>query len=38
MSMRLLSNGLGWKYEEIEVLLSQVRKELKDPNIHAQMS
>jgi hypothetical protein len=28
-------NGLGWSREEVEVLLSNVRKEVKDTNIHA---
>jgi hypothetical protein len=27
--------GLGWRTEELEVLLSQVRKEFKDKSIHA---
>lgn len=25
---------LGWSFEELQVLLAGVRKELKDPNIH----
>ena len=38
MSVRLLTNALDWTYEQVELLLVQVRKELKDPNIHLQMS
>jgi len=27
--------GLGWRLEELEVLLAAVRKDLKNPRIHA---
>lgn len=35
LSMRLFTSVLKWKQEEILVLLSQVRKDLRNPNIHA---
>ncbi|EOO01711.1 putative methyltransferase domain-containing protein [Phaeoacremonium minimum UCRPA7] len=37
LSMRLYTNVLKWKVEEILVLLAKVRKDLKNPNIHALM-
>jgi len=27
---------LGWKAEEVQVMLAKVRKDLRDPKIHAQ--
>ena len=35
-SLRLFCHVLGWKREEVLVLLTKVRKELKNPDIHAQ--
>jgi hypothetical protein len=35
-SLRLFCHVLGWKREEVLVLLANVRKELKSPEIHAQ--
>lgn len=35
LSMRLFTNVLKWKAEEIMVLLAKVRKDLRNPNIHA---
>lgn len=35
-SLRLYCDVLGWKKDEVLVLLAQVRSELKDPKIHAQ--
>jgi hypothetical protein len=35
-SLRLFCHVLGWKREEVLVLLAKVRKELKSPEIHAQ--
>ncbi|KXH51832.1 methyltransferase domain-containing protein [Colletotrichum salicis] len=34
-SLRLLCGALGWTKEEVLVLLAGVRKDLKNPNIHA---
>ncbi len=34
--MRLYTQLLGWKIEEVQVLLANVRKDLRDPKIHAQ--
>lgn len=34
--MRLYTQLLGWKTEEVQVLLANVRKDLRDPKIHAQ--
>ncbi|KAK1463539.1 hypothetical protein CMEL01_13608 [Colletotrichum melonis] len=34
-SLRLLCGALGWTKEEVLVLLAGVRKDLKDPKIHA---
>ncbi|KAL1840130.1 hypothetical protein VTJ49DRAFT_786 [Mycothermus thermophilus] len=35
-SLRLYCGVLGWSKEELMVLLAKVRKELKDPKLHAQ--
>ena len=35
-SLRLFTNALGWKVEEVQVMLAKVRKDLRDPKIHAQ--
>lgn len=35
--MRLFTNVLGWTREEVEVFLVDVRKDLKNPQIHALM-
>lgn len=35
-SLRLFCDVLGWQKEEVIVLTSKVRKELKTPSIHAQ--
>lgn len=35
-SLRLFCHVLGWQKEEVLVLISKVRKELRDPNLHAQ--
>lgn len=35
-SLRLFCDVLGWRQEEVLVLTSKVRKELKNMNIHAQ--
>ena len=35
LSLRLYTNVLKWKVEEVLVLLTKVRKDLKNPNIHA---
>jgi len=35
MSLRLFMDALGWQREQLEVLLMQVREDLKDPTIHA---
>ncbi|KAL2133428.1 hypothetical protein VTI74DRAFT_2354 [Chaetomium olivicolor] len=37
-SMRLFTHELGWKPEEVQVLLSLVRTEFKNPNLHAQFN
>ncbi|KKA23157.1 hypothetical protein T310_2883 [Rasamsonia emersonii CBS 393.64] len=37
LSMRLFTNVLGWTREEVEVFLVDVRKDLKNPQIHALM-
>lgn len=34
--MRLYTQLLGWKTEEVQVLLANVRKDLRDPKVHAQ--
>lgn len=33
-TLRLFTNVLGWKNEEAEALIAQVRKELSNPRIH----
>lgn len=33
---RLLTQVLKWKLEEVQVLLANVRKDFRDPKIHAQ--
>lgn len=35
-TLRLLTQMLGWQSEEVQVLLSNVRKDLRNPKIHAQ--
>jgi hypothetical protein len=35
-SLRLFTKVLGWTMEEVQVLLALVRKDLKNPKIHAQ--
>lgn len=35
LSMALMTRGLGWAPEEVEVFLVKVRNEMKDRNIHA---
>jgi hypothetical protein len=35
-SLRLFCHVLGWKAEEVLVLLAKVRAELKDPKLHVQ--
>lgn len=35
-TLRLFTQFLGWKTEEVQVLLANVRKDLRDPKIHAQ--
>lgn len=35
-TLRLYTQFLGWKPEEVAVLLANVRKNLRDPKIHAQ--
>lgn len=35
-SLRVFSNFLGWKQEEIQVLLAQVRNDLKRKDLHGQ--
>lgn len=37
MTLRLLTQVLGWKPEEVQVLLANVRKDFRDPKIHAQL-
>lgn len=37
MTLRLLTQVLGWKSEEVQVLLANVRKDFRDPKIHAQL-
>lgn len=34
-SMALFTRILGWSKEEVETFLIDVRKEMKDPKIHA---
>ncbi|KAL9597322.1 MAG: hypothetical protein Q9179_004308 [Wetmoreana sp. 5 TL-2023] len=35
-TLRLYTQFLGWRTEEVQVLLANVRKDLRDPKIHAQ--
>ena len=35
-SLRLFTTVLGWQLEEVQVLLANVRKDIRDPKIHAQ--
>ena len=35
-TMRLFTQHLGWKPEEVHVTLAKMRKDLRDPKIHAQ--
>ena len=37
-TLRLFIKVLNWTHEEVQVLLAQVRKDLKDPSIHAYMN
>ena len=37
MTMRLLTQVLGWKREEVQILLANVRKDFRDPKLHAQL-
>lgn len=34
LSMAVFTRGLGWSQEELEVFLADVRKSMKDPNVH----
>jgi hypothetical protein len=36
MTLRLLTQVLHWKPEEVMVLLANVRKDFRDPKIHGQ--
>ncbi|KAI9806983.1 MAG: hypothetical protein M1833_002641 [Piccolia ochrophora] len=36
-SLALFTRTLGWSLEEVQVLLAQVRKDLRDPAIHMQL-
>ncbi len=35
-TLRLFTQALHWKPEEVQVLLANVRKDLRDPKIHVQ--
>jgi hypothetical protein len=35
MSLRLFIQWLGWERDEMELLIAEVRKDLKNPKIHA---
>ncbi|KAL9055906.1 MAG: hypothetical protein Q9206_002956 [Seirophora lacunosa] len=35
-TLRLFTQTLGWRTEEVQVLLADVRKNLRDPKVHAQ--
>ena len=35
-TLRLFTTVLGWQLEEVQVLLANVRKDIRDPRIHAQ--
>lgn len=34
LSMAVFTRGLGWTQEELEIFLIEVRKSMKDPNVH----
>jgi len=34
LSMAVFTRGLGWSNEELEVFLAEVRKSMKDTNVH----
>ena len=36
LTMRLYTQHLKWKPEEVQVLLADVRKEMRNPKIHVQ--
>ena len=38
MTLRLLTQVLGWRPEKVQVLLAHVRKDFRDPKIHAQLN
>ncbi|KAG0646367.1 putative methyltransferase tdiE [Hyphodiscus hymeniophilus] len=35
LSLALFTRGLGWSVDELEVLLADVRKDMKNPRIHS---
>ena len=35
LSQRVFTNGLGWSIEEMEILLMQVRDDLRNRKIHS---
>ena len=35
-TLRLFTTLLGWQVEEVQVLLANVRKNLRDPKMHSQ--
>lgn len=35
LTVALFTRGLGWSLEKFELFLTEVRKELRDPKIHA---
>jgi hypothetical protein len=35
-SLRLLMNVMGWQYEEVQVLIAKVKKELLRKDLHSQ--
>ncbi|KAL8742427.1 MAG: hypothetical protein Q9184_008257, partial [Pyrenodesmia sp. 2 TL-2023] len=35
-TLRLFTQMLGWQAEEVQVLLANVRKDLRNPKVHAQ--
>lgn len=35
MSVALFTRALGWSAEELEIFLADVRKDMKNPRIHA---
>ena len=38
LSVALFTRGLGWTTEDFEAFLVEVRKQMKDPKIHAYFS